>query len=173
VPQSKFYVSQLNSLCHSDASIETLRLSTHLSLSFRRYIRNFTSLNSSLSSIQVLQSKLYVSQLISPPFKCSNWNYMSIHSSLSFFFSCDSDTKIFYSDFIVHMAQVQQLLSNRPPSNHHYIKYLSQRGNKAFTLESKISMSNVCSQEVRAWFNVGIFYKSLASQVLLKVPKNV
>lgn len=60
-----------------------------------------------------------------------------------------------------------------PPSNHHYNKYLSQPSNKACILELKKSMSNVCSQEVTARFNVCHFYKSLASQLLLKESKNM
>ena len=50
-------------LFNSSTPIETLYFSQLISLPFRGSNRNFTSLNSSLSSIQVLQ--IYVSQLIS------------------------------------------------------------------------------------------------------------
>jgi hypothetical protein len=48
------------SLFLSSAPIETLYFSQLTSLHFRRSNRNFTSLNSSLSSLQVFQLKLYV-----------------------------------------------------------------------------------------------------------------
>jgi hypothetical protein len=159
------------SLFPSSAPIETLYFSQLISPTFRLSNRKITSLNWSLSSIQVLQT-FGLSDYLSPPFRCSNWNYMSIHSSFSFIPSGDPYTKI----FILTSKYTWHTCSRCYVSVLHLITIITSIclncGNKACILESKKSMSNVCSQELTAWSNVGIFYKSLASQLLLKGPKN-
>jgi hypothetical protein len=157
--------------------------STHLPCSFSRSSRSFTSLNSSFSSVQVLQT-LRLSTHLSPLFKCSKLYVSQLISLLP----SGVPNEIIRLSTLISPSSLQVTLIPRylfwlrstrgtrvadascvlPPSNHHYVKYLSQRSNKAFILELKKSMSNVYSQEVTAWFNVGNFYKLLASKLLLK-----
>ena len=71
-----------NCLCLSTALSLPLRcsnqqfmFSTYLPLSFKYSNQKFIFLSTHISSRQALKSKHYVSQLLCPPFRCTNWNY--------------------------------------------------------------------------------------------------
>jgi hypothetical protein len=188
------YYPKSRTLISTVSSFQALQPQLHVSLNSsvsslqvlqpRVYVFNPSSF-----SLQVLQSKLYVSQLISLLYSSAP-SFTSLSSSLSSLQVFQLQLYVYplffllllfrwlwyqdiYSDLEIHVAHVQQMLRIRPPSNYHYSKYLSESSNKACILEVKKSMSHVCNQEVTAWFNVGIFYKSLASQLLLKGSKSV
>ena len=160
------FVSRLISLFPSGAPIETLRLSTHHFLPFRCSNWNFASPDSSLSSLQALQSKLYVSQLISflPPGATEIICLSTLLSISSFHVTLI---------FTLTSVYTWHMCSRCYVSFFHLNTIISSICLNVATRLVSLSWRNVCSQEVAAWFNVGIFYKSLVSHVLLKGSKDV
>ena len=101
----------LTSLNCSVSSFQVLQTTVYVfnpSPSFFQVLQSkiFISLNSYLYPSGTPIETLRLSTHLSPPFGGSKWNYMSVHSSFSFFPSGDSDTKIFIltSKYTWHMS---------------------------------------------------------------------